>query len=208
MTAAAISSLLCLPRLWLWPTRKYPLWYLEALLFLGGTVLWAFVFAWHTQYTGRPVFRLKMEAAIMALATAAGIAAAVVLAVLLDPAFRMAAPEDYPKSFSQWLAMTLFSLAFTQVFLVIAPFAWLMRLFRNQTIATVLTAVFGVCVAFVREHSSPLPLPGELLTKLLVFRAISSLVSLYFYFRGGAIIAWWFVFLTLSRHLVEFWSHG
>jgi hypothetical protein len=61
MIAAAISALVCYPRLSLWANRVYPLWYLEAVLLLGGTVLWAFVFAWHTKYTGRPVFNWKCE---------------------------------------------------------------------------------------------------------------------------------------------------
>src|SRR2546421_126926 len=39
-SAAFVSALASYPRLALWPNRVYPLWYLEALLFLGGTVLW------------------------------------------------------------------------------------------------------------------------------------------------------------------------
>src|SRR5215831_20637325 len=90
--AAAISSVLCLPRVWLWPGRKYPVWYLEALLFLGGTVLWGFVFAWHTKYTSRPVFRLKIEPGLLAGATTIGLCAAILLTLVVDPALRAAAP--------------------------------------------------------------------------------------------------------------------
>ena len=57
--AAAAGSLACYPRLALWPGRPYPMWYLEAVLFFGGLVLWAFVFAWHTKYTDQPVFNFK-----------------------------------------------------------------------------------------------------------------------------------------------------
>ena len=201
--AALISAVLCLPRVWLWSARKYPVWYLEALLFLGGTVLWAFVFAWHTKYTARPVFRFRIKPSLLTLATIAALVIAVVLIVFLDPALRRAAPEDYPSSFSQWLAMALFSLAFTQIFLVFAPCAWLMRLFGSQTVAITLTVVFGVCVAIVRNHGSSTFTSGELFPTLLLLRAISSLLSLYFYWQGGAILAGWFAFLILGRHLLD-----
>ena len=207
ITLATISAVLCLPRLWFWPARKYPLWYLEALLLLGGTVLWAFVFAWHTKYTSRPVFSLSVPPATLALATIAAIATAVLLTMTLDPSLQTAAPEDYPKSFSQWLAITLFSLAFTQMFLVFAPFAWLMRLFKNQTIAVAFTIVFGLCVALLRDRSSLSPLPSDLLTKLLLARAVTSLLTLYFYLRAGVLLAWLFVLLTLSRHLFLLQAH-
>src|SRR5438132_14113579 len=91
--AAAIAAVACLPRLWLWPARKYPLWYLEALLFLGGTVLWAFVFAWHTKYSGRPVFVFKAQRGLFAGATLAGLSAATLLFFLLDPLLRARTPE-------------------------------------------------------------------------------------------------------------------
>jgi hypothetical protein len=208
ITAAAISSILCLPRVWLWPTRKYPVWYLEALLFLGGTVLWAFVFAWHTKYTSRPVFRVRIEPALLAGATTVGVSVAVVLMLALDPALRAAAPEDYPKSFSEWLAKTLFSLAFTQMFLVFAPSAWLMRLSGTPWIAIPLTVMFGVCVAVLRNHSSLSPMGGELMTKLMLLRAVGSLLCLYFYWRGGALLAWWVSLLILSRHLAHLLGDG
>src|SRR5215471_15793724 len=116
--AASISALACYPRLSLWASRVYPLWYLEAVLLLGGTVLWAFVFAWHTQYTGRQVFNWKPEPTPWMVATVAGVAAAWVLHAFADPVLRARNPEEYPASLGQWLAMTLFSLAFTQLFLV------------------------------------------------------------------------------------------
>ena len=56
--AALATAILCLPRLLLWTNRVYPIWYLDAIIFTGGFVLWGFVFAWHSKYTGRPVFTL------------------------------------------------------------------------------------------------------------------------------------------------------
>src|SRR5258708_20798021 len=85
ISAAALSALVCLPRLVLWPTRRYPLWYLDALLFLGGTVLWAFVFAWHTQYTGLPAITGNVQRKHFQSATVSGVLLAIVLRLFLDP---------------------------------------------------------------------------------------------------------------------------
>ena len=203
MVAAGISAVLCAPRLLLWPERKYPLWYLEALLFLGGTVLWAFVFAWHTQYSGRPVFVLKVEKGLVAGVTVAGIVAALLFTMLVDPVMRARTPEDYPTNADEWISRVLFSLAFTQLFLVFAPVAWLMRLFRNKTIAVVLTVVFGLFVMMIKNTKAPNPLPTNLFLILLTLRAASGLLSLYFYLRGGAMLVWWWVLLIHSRHLLN-----
>src|SRR5262249_44642856 len=150
LKASAIASLLtalaCVPRLLLWTDRNAPIWYLEAVLFLGGMVLWGFVFAWHTAYTQRPVFTLKVSPALLVLAPMAGIGAGVGPRFLLDPILRVRTPEAYPTNFEQWLAKTLFSLSFLQLFLVFAPFAWLMRLIRKPAVAAVLTVLLGVAV--------------------------------------------------------------
>ena len=61
IAAAAVSAVACLPRLHAWETRKYPVWYLESVLFLGAIVFWAFVFAWHSKYSGRPLFTLRPD---------------------------------------------------------------------------------------------------------------------------------------------------
>lgn len=98
--AALISSLACFPRLWLWPNRRYDLWYLEACVLLVGIVLWAFVFAWHTQYTQRPVFTLKPGLAPFLLATLSGVGAAILLRVWLDPTLRLRTPRIIPRRLS------------------------------------------------------------------------------------------------------------
>src|ERR1700759_2953862 len=73
LLASALTAALCLPRILFWPNRPFSLWYVEATEFLGGFVLWAFVFAWHTEYTRRPVFTLKIKPSIFATAPLAGI---------------------------------------------------------------------------------------------------------------------------------------
>src|ERR1043166_6845439 len=130
--AALVTFVACFPRLWLAPQLKYPLWYLGSLLFLASIVLWAFVLAWHSEYTGRPVFTFKVPLAPFIAATSSGLAAIIVLQLWVDPQLRARSPSEYPVNLEQWLVTTLFSLAFTQLFLVFAPFAWLMRLFQKQ----------------------------------------------------------------------------
>ena len=203
VTAAAIASVLCLPRLWLWSERRHPLWYLEVLLLLGGTVLWAFVFAWHSKYTGRPVFRLKLKPRSIVTITLTGLGTAALLSFLVDPRLRIMTPADYPRSVQEWAARTLFSLAFTQVFLVFAPFAWLMRLFRDPKAAVGLTVLFGLFVMVVKNHSAPAPLPLGIFSGLLALRVITGLVSIYCYLRGGALLVWWWTLLLESRHLAS-----
>jgi len=120
--AALASALAGYPRLSLWLNRSAPVWYLEGTIFLCGIVLWGFVFAWHTQYTLRPVFVLKLEPKAFIAATVIGIIAAAVFDLLLDPALRSKIPEEYPADLQHWFAMVLFSLAINQLFLLFAPF--------------------------------------------------------------------------------------
>lgn len=200
-TAAFISSLACYPRLSLWLNRPYYLWYLEAVLFLCGTVLWAFVFAWHTRYTQRPVFTFKVGLGPFIVATLAGVGTAILLHVWLDPTLRLRTPEDYPRTLFQLIALALFTLAFTQLYLIFAAFAWFMRLFQNTVMATILTVLFGVFVLVIKNHASPAPMPSTLLLGLLMSRLALGALSVYFFLRGGVLLAWWWGVLLQSRHL-------
>src|SRR6185437_6950779 len=118
--AASVSTLACYPNLSLWPKPSAPIWYLEAVIFLCSIFLWGFVFAWHTPYTGRPVFMLKPGLKPFWTATVVGILAAAVFRLWLDPPLRSIMPEDYPADLKHWLATVLFSLALIQLFLVFA----------------------------------------------------------------------------------------
>lgn len=204
--AAALSTVFSLPRMLLWESRKLPVWYLEATVFLGGFVLWSFVFAWHTEYTGRPVFTLKIKPSVFAAATAFGIIAAFILHFFLDPTVRRITPGDFPIDFEHWVASVLFSLAFTQLFLLYAPFAWLMRLFRNEQAAIWLTVTLEVAVLIMRNHSISILLPAMLFAELLVLRIVLNYLGLWFYLRGGIFLVWWIDVLMETRHLFEFWN--
>jgi hypothetical protein len=201
--ASLVTALACYPRLSLWLNRPASIWYLEAVIFFCGIVLWGFVFAWHTRYTHRPVFTLKLEYTPFITATLAGIAVATTFHLLLDPALRLKMPADYPANLGQWLAMALFSLAFNQLFLVFAPFAWLLRLFQNRRVAAVLTVLFGAFVLTIKSQSSTTPIPSLLFAMLLAVRIGMGFLSVSFYLRGGVLLSWWWTLLVEARNLLN-----
>jgi hypothetical protein len=203
LIGGAATAVACYPRLLLWTTRTHPLWYLEAVVFLGTVVLWAFVFAWHTPYTNRPVFTRHLGTGPFVMATLAGILCAMILHRFLDPALRLRTPEDYPATVAQWITMTLFTLAFSQLFLVFAPFAWLVRLFQNQVAAGATTVLFGVFVFAIKTGNSPGPYPFPLLLALVLVRVGMGIMAVLLYLRGGVILTWWLGLLIEARHLLE-----
>ena len=201
--AALVTTVACYPRLALWGNRSAPLWYLEAVIFFCSTVLWGFVFAWHTPYTHRPVFAFKLEPRLFALVTAAGIVVATGLHLLLDPSLRVKIPEEYPANQEQWLALVLFSLTFNQLFLIFAPFAWLIRLFQNRWVAAGLTILFGAIILAIKIRHSPAPIPPPLFAALLAGRVAMGFLAISFYLRGGVLLSWWWTFLIEARHLFD-----
>jgi hypothetical protein len=123
------------------------------------------------------------------------------LDVFLDPALRLTTPEDYPVDVNEWLAMSLFHLAFVQLFLIFAPFAWLIRLLQNRAWAIALTVLLGVVVMGIKTQSSMTPLPAFLFVKLLVFRVLLGWLAVSLYLRGGVLLVWWWSFVLEARHL-------
>src|SRR3569833_1632740 len=198
--AAAASAVASLPSILLWDKRPFPVWFPEmAIFFCGfvlwafvfawhteflccfffffcflfffcGFVLWAFVFAWHTEYTRRPIFIFRIKPLLFVGATIAGLIGALAIHWLLDAALRLRYPQQYPIDIPHWAAQTLFSLSFLQLFLLFAPFAWAMRLFRNEKVATWVTVGFSVLVLALKTNASPTPLPASLILALVVLR--------------------------------------
>jgi len=201
--AALASALACYSRISLWINRSAPIWYLEGAIFLCGIVLWSFVFAWHTQYTRRPVFMLKLEPEPFIAATLIGIIGATVFHLWLDPSLRSKIPEEYPSDMKQWFALVLFSMAFNQLFLLFAPFAWLMRLFKNRWAATSLTVLFGALVLAMNIRSLSTPVPPLLFAALLAGKIVMGFLAVSFYLRGGVMLIWWWTFLFEARHLLN-----
>jgi hypothetical protein len=201
--AALATTLACYPRLSFWLNRAFPIWYLEAVMFLCSIILWSFVFAWHTQYAHRPVFTLKIECRLFATVTVAGIVVATAFHLFLDPALRLKTPEEYPADAKQWLAIVLFSLAFNQLYLVFAPFAWLIRLFQNRWVVTCLTVLLSAIVMAIKIHSNPAPFPLPLFAALMAGRVVMGFLAISFYLRGGVLLSWWWTLLIEARHLVD-----
>ena len=201
--AALASALACYPRLALWLNRPAPIWYLEATIFLCCIVLWGFVLAWHTQYTKRPVVVLKLEPGLFPTVTVIGIGVAMGFHLGIDPSLRAIMPKEYPDDLSHWFAMLLFALALNQLFQVFAPFAWFLRLFQHPRLATSLTAAFGAFVLAMKIWALPTPVPPLLLAALLASRIAMGFLAVSFYLRGGVILAFWWIFLFESRHLLN-----
>ncbi len=199
--AAVATALVCYPRFALWHT-PYPIWYLELVLLLGGFVLWAFVFAWHPPFAGRPVFKFPIAPRLLSGATFAGLVIATILHWWLDPTFRTRTPADYPTSLPQWFGMTLFAVAFHPLFLTFAPLAWALRLFRRLGVAIAFTIGFGTFVMVIKTQSAPTALPPMVFVELLVLRLTLSSLAIFFYLRGGVLLVWWWTFLLQLRHLL------
>ena len=102
-----------------------------------------------------------------------------------------------------WLATVLFSLAINQLFLIFAPFDWLMRLFKNRWGAANLTVLFGVLVLALKIRSLPAPLPPGLFAALLAGKIIMGFLAVWFYWRGGVLLIWWWTLLFEARHLLN-----
>ena len=199
--AALATAILCLPRLSLWTSRVYPIWYLEAVIFTGSFVLWGFVLAWDSKYTGRPVFTLDLKAGVFAFATVAGLGGAAILRIFIDPLARRVMPEDFPADLRQWLAAGMFTLSLSQLLLVFAPFAWLMRLFKQQTIAFTLTVLFGLLIFVLKAQRAPTPMTSGPFAILLLTRLVMEVLAVGVYLRGGVLATVWLGFLV---HL-HFW---
>jgi hypothetical protein len=202
--AAAASAVASLPGILLWDKRPFPVWFPEMAIFFCGFVLWAFVFAWHTEYTRRPIFIFRIKPLLFAGATIAGLIGALAIHWLLDPALRMRNPQQYPIDIPHWAAQTLFTLSFLQLFLLFAPFAWAMRLFRNEKVATWVTVGFSVLVLALKTNASPTSLPVSLILALVVLRMASGFFGVWFYLRGGMFLVWWLTFLIEARNLLTF----
>ena len=197
--AALITSLVCLPRLVLWSDRPHPLWLLSLTLAWAAFILWSFVFGWRSQGGRRPVLAARPSAGLWSAATLAGVAGAVILRLFIDSVLQPLMPGDYPTTYRAWLAM-LFTLAFDQLFLCFAPFAFFLRLSRDHRVAAGLTVLFGIALLVLRIESSAPPLAPYFTAGLFVWRTAAGLLTLYFYLKGGVLLAWWWVLLLQLRH--------
>ena len=201
--AAAGTTLACCPRLLLWNTKQFPLHYLLFTIFVCCIVLWSFVLGWHKPYTGRPIFAPKFDPKLFSVVTAAGIVLSAASLFWLDPKLRAVMPEDYPVDLIHWLAKVLFLIAFWQLFLIFAPYDWLMRLCRNETITMVLTAAFGASVIAMKLQPHAEEISTPMFTCVLAGRFLGGFLAVFFYLRGGMALAWWWALIFELRLLPE-----
>jgi hypothetical protein len=206
--ASLITALVCFPRLALWSDRPQPLWLLSLTLAWASFILWSFVFGWHRQDSHRSILAGKAGPALWRAATFAGLSGAVMLHLFIDPVLRPLVPGDYPDTHKAWLAMTLFTLAFDQLFLCFAPFAFFVRLSNNQKAAAALTVFFGVALLYLRIKSLAPQVSPFFIAELFMWRTAAGLLTLYFYLKGGALLAWWWVLLMQLRHLIALSAPG
>ena len=206
--AAAVTGLLCLPRLLLWTARPLPLWYLVAALVLTAFVMWSFVIGWHEKYSRRKPFQFSRSPVCWALATTLGLAGAWYLNRFVDPLLRLRSPEDFPADATAWLAMTLFSLSFTGLFLVLSPLDFFLRLTRRRAVAVTLLAAFNLFFLYLKLTAPDAPEPPFALMTVIGLRMISVLLSACFYLEGGVWVFWWWSLLLQSRHLAALLISG
>jgi hypothetical protein len=199
--AALLTAAACFPRIALRFPQPERAGFLTAAMLWSAFCLWAFVFAWHERYSGGQIFPKRVSPRLWAVASACGLAGAFVLHHHLDPALRPLTPEDYPTNAATWVAFSLFSVVFEPVFLCFAPFAVLVRLTQKPGPAMIGTVLFSVLVMFLKINSARVVPPVEIILALLLLRVGSGLLSVYFYWQGGAPLVWLWVFLLQLHNL-------
>jgi len=199
--AAAVSALAAYPAFDLLMRVPGGVPLLEFTIFICTTVLWGFVFAWHTPYTSRPVFA-KPESRLFLAVTALGLVVAVVYAAWLDPIVRPKLPKEYPANYPEWFAATLFNLALQQLFLVFAPYDWCLRLTKRHRVAIVFTMLFAAAVPIMKLHLMNVQLSPALLALMLIMWALGGYLAVTFYLRGGIFLVCWWALLLQVRLLL------
>lgn len=199
--ATLISTTLCLPRLLAWQDRAETLWFLSLTLAWCFFVMWGFVFAWEPAHGRARPLAFVSDRGLWILTTGAGIALALILRGVVDPAFREVFPRDYPATFADWFNQSLFQLTLVQLFLCYAPLAFFARLCPNPNWVAGLVVglnlfVLAVKLGTVRE----LPAPFIVVT-LTLCRVIIALLSIHLYRRGGIWTVSLLAALLQCRHL-------
>ena len=79
---------------------------------------------------------------------------------------------------------------------------------RNLWIITALlltmltgAALSGCGLLNAQGQAAPTPMPTALLASVLLLRLAIGSLSVWFYLRGGVLLAWWWGVLLHSRHL-------
>ena len=199
--AAALTALACYPRVAHWTQREDAVWFLVAVVGWSAFVMWAAVFAWHERHGGHEVFPKGVSLKLWLTTLALGGVGAAISFHFGDPTLRQLAPTDFPRNPGQFAEHVLFNLAFEQLFLCFAPFAFCVRLLPNAKAAGGGVVLFGLLVFALKLQSVAVAITWEMAMGLVFFRALHSTVAVWLYWQGGAWLVWLFAFLLLSRHL-------
>lgn len=197
---ACFTAFVSYSRMALWAARPGQLWVMEAAVFTTAFFLWAFVFAWHRRYSGRPVLAVP-RLAPWAAVTLLGLVGAVLAASFIDPVLRPLTPEVYPNTFREWGALALFDLGFVQLFLCFAPMAYFSRVSSNPLLAAAATVGLSLLVALLRLRGLPVSVPFTTAAAVLAVRGLSAACSVWSYREGGILLAAWWTLLLDLRHL-------
>ena len=201
--AAGLTALACYPRILFWNERVFPLWFYEAALFGCSAVLWAFVFAWQQQAKNASLFRPCTQPRPWAEVLATSLLIASVYHVYLDPTLRQLLPDEYPVTLRDWGAQTLFVLAFQPLFLIFAPYAFFVRLFKNRNLAANLTVIFGVVLWICKPTGGATSLPPILAGLFVISKVAGGFLSVRFYTQGGVWLVVCWGFIIQLRHLLK-----
>jgi hypothetical protein len=183
--AAAISGLVCYPRLAIWTGRPNSLWFMLTMLVLVSFMLWSFVFGWYPRFMSRPVVHFHPGRGVWVLAVAGGLIGGMILRFGVDPILRAARPGDYPASAAEWIVFTLFSLGFSQLFVSYAPLSFFLRLFGRATAAIGLTVLFGLGLLAAQLQGTGVELEPSFLVSLYLIRALFGVMSGILFLHGG-----------------------
>ena len=201
--AAALTALACYPRVEHWTQREDAVWFLIAVVGWSAFVMWAAVFAWHKRHGGHAVFPKGVSPKLWLTTLALGGVGAAISFHFGDPTLRQLAPTDFPRNPGQFAEHLLFNLAFEQLFLCFAPFAFCVRLLPNAKAAGVGVVLFGLLVFALKLQSVAAAITWDLALGLVFFRALHSAVTVWLYWQGGVWLVWLFAFLLQCRHLFE-----
>ena len=205
LKSAGIATLLTggaiYPRLSIWEKLEGQVFANLLVLMWCVFVMWAFVFAWHKEYSGRDALRFDLSGKDWASVAAAGLLAALLLRFLADERLREIAPWNYPATGMEWLAVALFGTFFGSLFLVLAPFAFFIRLSRSKAAAAGLTVVSASAVMGLRFAAASGAGPATWLFAAL--GGCQAALVLALHLRFGAFGVWAFIALIEARHLPD-----
>ncbi len=199
--ASAVTAAAGYPQLAIWIDRPGSAPALCFMLFATGIFLWSFVFAWHENGSGRRIFFPGFHPSLWLAATLLGLAGAFVLHRFMDPAMREFHLATFPTNLKEWLAITLFTISFEQLFVCFAPFAFFIRLFRKRKLAAAQTVLFGVFIVILKLSQTHDPIPFSLDVQLVILRMVSFSITVFLYLRGGVFAVMWWILLLQTRHL-------